>query len=266
VTDLDDVISAAKALPPEVIRDVYRDLPSPALKQFGRFGEDFVKALRLVAFPVQILGAYQDRLEKYLDQAIRNVPEKNIIKPVQSIVLPIVEKLRFQEEENPITVLYINLLSRAMDGERVGEAHPAFLGIVQQLAPDEALFLKQLATAPYVPILRLDSMWTTPDREIISDMINKGQANMPAELKKITQKIMFKYDALNQPELFPVFLEHLVHIGLVEYTNDPHNPGGKFAGYLDLRHEERKFLSFFFIRLTNFGTLFHKACVSESKG
>jgi len=244
------------------MRDVYRDLPSPALKQFGRFGEDFVKALRLVAFPVQLLGAYQDRLEAYLDRAVRNVAEKNLIEPVKSIALPIVEKLRFQEEENPITRLYINLLSRAMDGERVGEAHPAFLSIIQQLAPDEVLFIEQLAALPFVLILRLDSEWTIPDAETIAAMINESQPNMTTELKIRAKKMVFRYDKLNQPDMFSPFLEHLIHVGLVEYTNEPRGRGGQLEGYLDFRHLERPYLSFFCIKLTSFGMLFHKACVS----
>ncbi|WP_211960885.1 Abi-alpha family protein [Cupriavidus plantarum] len=39
----------------------------------------------------------------------------------------------------------MNLLSRGMDRERVGEAHPAFIQIVGQLAPDEAVLIEQIS-------------------------------------------------------------------------------------------------------------------------
>jgi hypothetical protein len=42
MADPDQLAALAKTVPPEVIRDAYRDLASPPLHQFGRFGEDFV--------------------------------------------------------------------------------------------------------------------------------------------------------------------------------------------------------------------------------
>lgn len=93
-------------------------------------------------------------------------------------------------------------------------------------------------------------------------MVNISRENMRTELKLKVLETIFKYDQLNEPELFTVFLEHLVHVGLVEYTNDPRLPGREFSGHLDLRDEEHNFRAFHFIKLTSFGQLFHKACIS----
>ena len=49
--------------------------------------------------------------------------------------------LRFMEDENPLTELYLNLLARAIDKERCNEAHPAFIKIIEQMSPDEAMVL-----------------------------------------------------------------------------------------------------------------------------
>jgi hypothetical protein len=100
-----------------------------------------------------LVAASQDRLEGYINKSIRQVPEERRITPVESIALPVAERLRFQEEGNPITDLYINLLSRAMDGERVSEAHPAFISVISQLAPDELLFLQDLSSGGSPPNL-----------------------------------------------------------------------------------------------------------------
>jgi hypothetical protein len=70
---------------------------------------------------------------------------------------------------------------------------------------------------------------------------------------------IFKYELLNQPELFYVFLEHLYHLGLVEYTNDSPRITPEY------RIVNSRFgynLGFFFIKLSHFGRLFHKACIS----
>jgi hypothetical protein len=266
MSDPEHLAALAKAVPPEVMRDAYRDLASPPLKQFGRFGEDFIKAARLALFPIQLAAAFQDRVEAWLDKAIRQVPEERVILPSQSIFLPVAERLRFEPDDSVIAEMYINLLSRAMDGERVGEAHPAFIGLISQLAPDEVLFLQEMAKHEYNIIVKINDNWTTPSpTEIDSVFELMKQPNHPDDPRiGRAREMVFDYPALNQPELFFVFLEHLLHMGLVEYTNDPTNRGYvPRLGYpLPMPNEEAwRRPQVFSIQLTSFGKLFYKACV-----
>jgi hypothetical protein len=259
MADQHDLVNLLRGLPPEVIREAYGDLGAPTLKQFGRFGEEFVKALRLALFPIQLMSALQDRVESYLDRAIRNVPDERLIIPMQSIALPIIEKLRFQEPDNIITELYINLLSRAMDGERVGEAHPAFVGLITQMAPDEVLFLQEITKRRYTMIIRINEEWITPNTSEID--LAYERLRLSDEIIAKSKKILFNYTCLNQPELFYVFLEHLWHTGLVEYTNealDEYRLGLPYPG-----DDPRTQPSLHFIRPTSFGKLFYRACVPE---
>lgn len=218
-------------------------------------GEDIVKTVRLGLFPFQFAGAVQDRLERYLERAVRQVPEARRIEPPESILLPVAEKLRFQEPSNPLTDLYINLLSRALDGERVGEAHPAFITVISQLAPDEVIFVRELSIADHRLVIKVDDNWPTPSAEQIPKVFD--DLGMSTELVEKANAILFQYLALSQPELFRVFLEHLNHLGLVEYTNDPSNEGD----YKMIRPKKGD-PRLIFIRLTSFGRLFYQACIS----
>jgi hypothetical protein len=143
-----------------------------------------------------------------------------------------------------------------MDGERIGEAHPAFIGIISQLAPDEVVFLRELSKNDYTLMLKVDEAWTTPNPEQIRERFN--EADMPAQLVEKSHSIVFRYAALNQPEMFYLFLEHLYHLGLVEYTNEPSNDGE----YMGFTHRPITQPKLIFIKLSHFGHLFYKACVS----
>jgi hypothetical protein len=152
--------------------------------------------------------------------------------------------------------MYINLLARAMDGERVGEAHPAFLNIITQLAPDEITLLTGISKNDYTIIMAKDEQWYTPTkREVRQKFIQSG---MPKTLLRKSFSIVFNFESLNQPELFPVFLEHLTHLGLVQVTNQPTNEG-EYKGYFEWI---RGGVNTSFIRLSKFGQLFFKACIS----
>jgi len=224
------------------------------MQQIDKFGADVMKTVRMLTAPLQLTSALQDRLEAHIERAIRQVPEARRITPVESIALPIAEKLRFQAESDPITELYINLLSRAMDGQRVGEAHPAFFTVITQMAPDELLFLHDVATRYEAIIMAPSGQRMYPDH--IQRHLRLTELEIPARVIATIKEMMFGYETLNQPEMFPVYLEHLQHLGLIEYLNAMEPIARELRAIKFGGHG----LRLFSIRLTHFGRLFLKAC------
>ncbi|WP_186258336.1 DUF4393 domain-containing protein [Burkholderia gladioli] len=243
-----------KVIPPEVIKAGYDDAVSPVLKQTGKFGEDVVKTLRLILFPLQYLATYQDRLAQHLRRSIERVPEDRRVVPVESLALPITEQLKFHDEKSIVGDMFVNLLARAMDRERVGEAHPAFVQIISQLAPDEAVLIRQIATTQPSAYLR-------PPKRSTAVLLKDERAalisasNLSPEHKQHLEAISVCPEELAQPELVYTYIEHLVSLGIVSYTNEPWSDAFKGVG-------EAGF-DFWFITLNGLGDLFHRACLSE---
>ncbi|TAW50602.1 Abi-alpha family protein [Rhizobium leguminosarum] len=227
------------------------------VEQIDKFGTDVAKTIRLLLFPFQLTGALQDRLERYIDRSIRHVPEERRIEPVESLAYPIVEKLRYQSEHDPITELYIQLLSRAMDRERVGEAHPAFFSVITQMAPDELIFLHDFASRDETLIMSPVGRKVYPDPAWRKSRLDKCE--LLAEVRQQVEDETFRYEALSQPELFPVYQEHLQHLGLIEY----HNQRVRHYRELELKVRDDSDLTVFSMKVTHFGRLFLKACVKD---
>lgn len=252
-----DPINLLRALPPEVVKEIYTDTASRTLQEVSKIGTDAVKTIRLALFPLQFTSAFQDRLAAYIDKAIRQIPENQRTSPRESLTLSIAEKLRFQEEDNPISNLYVNLLSRGMDRERIGEAHPAFVNIISQLAPDEALLLEQLSSFEFLIYFRFNNKKVTVLKSNSDSFVN----SMPVDesTKKFLLERSVYPEALAQPTLFLTFLEHLVSLGLVEYDNEPRNSGE--LKFVQISYEDA---AYFCIKLTEFGRLFHTACIQST--
>lgn len=252
-----EVFDLLKTVPPELAKEIYTDAAAKTLQEVSKIGVDAVKTIRLALFPLQFTAAFQDRLAAYIDKAIRQVPEEQRISPRESLALPIAEKLRFQEEDNPISYLYVNLLSRGMDKERIGEAHPAFFNVISQLAPDEVLLLEQLASSEYRIYFRLNNKKVTVPKSDSDSFV----ASMP--VSESTKSFLFEKsvvpEELAQPSLFLTLLEHLVSLGLVEYDNEPRNTGE--LQFVKLAYQEA---AYFCIKLSEFGRLFHTACVRNA--
>lgn len=249
--------AAAAAASQKIAGEAYRDVAKPALEELGKIGGDLAKTARLAMAPFQYTAMLQQRLERYFSRSVAMVPEDRRITPKESTVMRIADGLKYEDDSSTIAELYVQLLARAIDGERVGEAHPAFVEIISQLTPDEALFIDKLHSREYTLVLKLDEGWTTPNQE--SRVSSIRDSGLPDFLVKKSFDILFPYDALAQPALFYVFLEHLYHVGLVQYTNEPITRGD-YRGFQSVRPSGATFV---FIRLSSFGRLFHQACVSE---
>ena len=130
---------------PELLKSVYADAVSGAAKELGKVAVgavtevgglalDLTKAVRLLTAPVQYLAHFQVRLSHYLRRVEAEVPLKQQVTPPAALLLPVLERLKYQTEEDLLTRLYVELLKRACDKERAGEAHPAFINIIPQLS------------------------------------------------------------------------------------------------------------------------------------
>jgi len=230
----------ANILGADTVKKVYEDGLSESTKETGKMITDFIKVARLFTAPIQLLASYQDRLSKYFEKVRNAVPEENQIEAPASFSGPIIERLKYLEDDNYLTDLYLNLLKRAIDKERVNEAHPAFLYIIDQLSPDEAYFLFRLKDKELDITTHQD--YDQPKNWFSNYRITKTK--LPAT------EFMF-------PENFQMYYSHLESLNLVKWpvykTEYPRNEQNIQIGLI---HHSK-------LGLTDFGKLFVTACIPE---
>ena len=241
-----DIDNLSNILGADLAKKIYEDAASDSLKEVGKIGVDMIKAFRLFTAPLQLLAAYQDRLTKFLNKVRDSVPKENQIEAPASISGPIIERLKYSEDNNPITTLYLSLLSRAIDKKRVSEAHPAFIHIIEQLSPDEALILYFIHKKPFFV-------------ESVS-YYHRDKINVSWESGD------YKYDdsikTLIFPEHISMYLSHVQSLDLIVWR--PQSP--KDLEYRETEEHGRILKSRTFVNaveLSEFGKLFVKACLPE---
>ena len=222
------------------INRIYEDAFSGSVQETGKMLTDFIKTARLFTAPIQLLASYQDRLSKYFEKVRDAVPEENQIPAPSSLSGPIIERLKYLEDSNYLTDLYLNLLSRSIDKERVNEAHPAFFHIIDQLSPDEAYFLFKLKDKEI-------EVTTHQDYDAAKNRFSNYQI-IKTELPDT--EFMF-------PNNFQMYYSHLNSLNLITwpvYKNEyPRNEENVQIGLI--HHSQ--------LMLTDFGKLFVKACIPE---
>jgi abortive infection alpha-like protein len=238
----DPVTAAAEALAKQLpVKQLYNEALSPAAKEAGQFFGDIAKTIRLALVPFQLTAAYQDRLTRFIDRAVRRVPEEKRIAPAPQILGPTLEGIRYEVAESPIDEMFSELLSRSMDTGRADEAHPAYPHIIRQLSSDEAKILVLLRDCTYRYVYTRDY---DGDRALFVGPHKIETDALPR------QGLMF-------PDNVNFYMDHLDQLGLAgvyqEGNQDPiHEPDGKQIGV-------RVTCNY---RLKEFGRRFVAACIA----
>jgi len=230
-----DVEKLANILGAETMKKIYEDGLSVPVQEASKILTDFIKSARLFTAPFQLAAAYQDRLTKYFDRVRNAVPEEQQIEAPASLSGPIIDRLKYLEDSNYLTDMYLNLLSRAIDKKRINEAHPAFFHVIDQLSPDEVFFLYEIK-----------------DKEInVEYTLNYDRHKNILSNPKITN-IGLEINDLNFPENLLMYIEHLESLNLIQKPTGEHEDLGD------------KIIKVERILNTEFGKLFIKACLPNN--
>jgi hypothetical protein len=206
-------------------------------------------AIRVVGLPIAALETYGNRVIRMIENAEAQVPPERQIPPAPSVAGPILENVKYLEEGNPLLRMYERLLARAMDRDRVNEAHPAFSDLIKQLSPDEALVLYTISKEAFTKVDEYESpvfgesLFEKRDYRVVST---------------------WRSPALMFPQHEAMYLRRLESMGLLERRaglSEPEPVAG--SPEQDPRKEIKTYRTWTTTRLSAFGKLFAAACIPD---
>lgn len=131
-----------------VAKPLYDDALSGASKEVGKALTLIGRAINVALLPLKGTVWGFERIEKHLKDALEKklaeVPPGRVIAPPANIAVPAIEAMRYLGNDEILSDMFANLLASAMDGTNVSQPHPAFVEIIKQLHPKEAVFLRAL--------------------------------------------------------------------------------------------------------------------------
>ena len=240
----------ANILGADTVKKIYEDGLSESVQETGKVSTDFIKAFRLFTAPIQYLGAQQDRLTKHLNKIREGVPEERQMEAPTSLSGPILDRLKYLEDDNYLLDLYLSLLQRAIDKDRVNEAHPAFFHIIEQLSPDEALILYYISEKSIEYDYTMD-LTKNENGEGRFDNVKVVVDSLPKE-------------KLNFSEHFEMYISHLESLNLIKWSLISENPIWENGDDPEKKIQSGTYRKTH-IYATKFGSLFIKACIAKNK-
>jgi Abortive infection alpha len=136
--------------------EVYRDAAKPVVAPIGAA---LGSATRLVLWPVRLAldtaNAALEKLSARIEKRLEGVPLERRQLPPASLAGPAALQyalLGDGNEESILRGMFERLLASAMNRDTAGSIHPAFVTMISQMTPDEAVILKAVNRRSYAAV------------------------------------------------------------------------------------------------------------------
>jgi hypothetical protein len=232
-------------------KELYVDLLRPAAREMGGNLVAVAKLVTAALTPLHAavwgLDRVRDWLSTSLVKRLAAVPPENIQPPPAYIAGQVLLQLPFCADEEHIRERYADLLATAMNREQVGSVHAAFVHVIQQLSPDEALLLESVRARG--DTFALNEEWDD-EYEFVGDTIELQFRDFCTEA------------GVANVALSDVYLENLIRLGVLrvqqsskgEYEPAGHNRYGEYPARVATMNGR-------VVEVGDFGAKFLAACV-----
>lgn len=184
---------------------IYQDVVQPAAKEVGIALQTVAKTLHIILAPVSSLVWGYDKIKEFVENTVseklKNVSDEELCSPEPHVAGPTLEALRYTGYQESLRDLYANLLATSIDKKTASQAHPAFVEIIRQISPDEALIINILFHKISVPKI---------------DLRIEEKNSKIGHWHKRNFSLLAHEAGCNLPELGPSYLINLARLGIVE--------------------------------------------------
>ncbi len=256
---------------------VYQDAVQPAAKEFGETirpaGQELGQAIVTVAKVINVALAplrgmvwSYERIEAFVQsrvaEKLKDVPAEDVHPPKSHVAVPTLLALSYTGDEPELRELYATLLAASLDIKTSYLAHPAFVEIIKQMAPDEARLMKFFAGPNQrFPIIHLRRKFKdgTGFQDVARNISNFGVLS-----------------GCQHPKLAGVYIDNLCRLGLIEIPENTWYIAKDAYNELEEEESMRKWkegvnrseqfnpdISRNLVRTTGLGRQFVAACIEE---
>lgn len=243
-----------------LLERAYDDVIHPAASTAGEIVNLIPKVIYTAILPlrkwVNDREEYFEETGELLTKKLKNVKEEKIVTPELYVAVPTIQALSYSLDNNELKNLYANLLARAMNMDTMEYVHPAFVEIIKQLSPIDAIIFKEIINRECIPAIDL------------------FYANKKYEGVIVAKN--FTDIAVTTYEIESVSINNLTRLNLIEISDDVINDEEIYTGITNSSIYIQTKLSFkdieegfeFYdnkksIVYTELGKLFYKICVED---
>jgi len=207
-------ITAVKEIAKANSTALYQDAAQPSIRVVGKALAQWTS---LFVTPVgRIAEIFEKNLHKYIDR-LEVFEEKELVSPDPRILVPILERLRYTDDEM-VSDYYAQILATASTVEHAKKVSIAFIEILNRLCADELKILEFLNSSENNLLLTQDNdtkilksfLGILPVIDVNINQKSGGYIIGIKNLSYLSEKIKF-----NSPENINMYLDNMIALGLL---------------------------------------------------
>ena len=143
----------------EMVKDVYGDAVKPAAQEIGKALVEPIKGvtrigrlLNAICLPIDtwILNREYSLKEttKLLEKKLEEIPDEKLVTPPNYVFVPALQAISVSIDNEVLRDMYANLLAKSVYVETSAQAHPAYVDIIRQMSPIDAVIFKEINKNP----------------------------------------------------------------------------------------------------------------------
>ena len=143
----------------ETIPEVYDDALKPAAQESGKTIALIPRTINAALVPLRKWIPEQEyslaETEKILAKKLEHVGEEKIVTPNAYVAVPAIQAISYSMDSEELRNLYANLLAKAMNIDTKECVHPAFVELIKQMSPIDAIMIKGIYEKTVTPLIDL---------------------------------------------------------------------------------------------------------------
>lgn len=143
----------------KILPKAYDDGLKPMVQETGKTLALLPKTINAALAPLDIWIAQRNykisETKKLLEIKLKNVDQSKIVTPEAYVAVPTLEAISYSMDSEELRNMYSNLLAKAMNEDEKDKVHPAFVELIKQMTPMEAVFLDDIFKKEVTPLIDL---------------------------------------------------------------------------------------------------------------
>lgn len=211
-------------LPNETIDKMYDDALHPVASEAGKTAGLLARSINAALAPLEIWILKREynvkQVKAELEKSLSTINPEKIVSPEPYVAVPVLQAIPYSMSNKELCDLYANLLAKSMVTDTKDKVHPAFIEIIKQLSPTDALVFKVCSARNAIPAANLSIVMKQKGLHIVgSTHVQKLSLDLVADIA---------ISSISEEQI-RVSLDNLIRIGLVRLNDFGLEDGSSYS-------------------------------------
>ena len=211
-------------LPNETIDKMYDDALHPVTSEAGKTAGLLARSINAALAPLEIWILKREynvkQVKAELGKSLSTINPEKIVSPEPYVAVPALQAISYCMSNEELCDLYAKLLAKSMVTDTKDKVHPAFIEIIKQLSPNDALVFKVCSTRNAIPAVNLSIVMKQKGLHIVgSAPVQKFALDLVADIS---------ISSISEEQI-RVSLDNLMRIGLIKLNDFGLEDGSSYS-------------------------------------